>query len=110
MSKTAIASALAAFTAVIVVFSAAALPASAAAQPTTRAHSVTYADLDLSTQAGLQALERRIVRAARTVCGMDEPATGTRLRSADVSACYDQAVGNTRAQIAQAAAAARKGG
>ena len=110
MSKTAFASALAAFTGVIVVFTAAALPASASAEPVLRSHSVTYTDLDLSTQAGKRMLDRRIARTARTVCGMDDAVTGTRLRSADASACYDQAVRNTRMQIAQAAAAARKGG
>jgi UrcA family protein len=53
--------------------------------------SVRYNDLNLATQAGQDELERRLDRAARTVCGLDETRTGTRLPSANARSCYREA-------------------
>lgn len=52
--------------------------------------SVPYADLNLSTVPGQQALERRLDRAARGVCDYDAEQTGTRIRSTEAARCYAQ--------------------
>ena len=65
---------------------------------------VRYADLDLSTVAGQQKLERRIARAASQVCGLDEVTTGSRVPSTEASACYRQALRSVRSSVANAVA------
>ena len=58
---------------------AAALPAQATASETKQV-SVSYSDLDLSTEDGRVALERRIEQAAQEMCGMDgRLTTGSRM-------------------------------
>jgi UrcA family protein len=52
---------------------------------------VEYKDLDLTTRTGQDELQRRLDRAARSVCGMNELKTGTRLHSADQNRCYRDA-------------------
>lgn len=49
---------------------------------------VRYADLDLSTQRGMDKLRSRLNQAAREVCGMDIRQTGTFLASREARACY----------------------
>ncbi len=66
-------------------------PAMASAAPQQRSASVSYSDLDLTTEQGVAELERRIDRAARSVCGLDETALGTRVRSREARECYDAA-------------------
>jgi UrcA family protein len=59
---------------------------------------VSYADLNLSTLAGADALYRRIERAARTVCGSDD----MRERLGHWRAwrnCYDSAIANAVAKV-----------
>ena len=55
-----------------------AMPAVAAGEPAATAR-VDYKDLDLATKAGRDELERRLDRAARSVCGTDQAMSGTRL-------------------------------
>jgi UrcA family protein len=62
---------------------------------------VHYGDLNLDTDSGVQRLQRRLVAAAREVCGRPDP-RNLRLAS-DARKCFDQAmvravaeVGNTR--------------
>lgn len=48
---------------------------------------VPYSDLNLASEKGRNLLERRIDRAAREVCGVDEAITGTRSRPQDRLDC-----------------------
>ena len=52
---------------------------------------VVYADLDLATAEGVAELDRRINRAAQTVCRMDETIVGTRIQSREARKCYKEA-------------------
>lgn len=52
---------------------------------------VRYNDLNLATKAGQDELDRRLDRAARSVCGMDRITVGTRLASAESRRCYREA-------------------
>jgi UrcA family protein len=81
---------------------AAALAAAIALPAAAETVAVEYADLDLSTKAGQDQLERRIDNAARAVCGVDNARTGTRLRSQDAKDCYAEAKAQVHAQIAEA--------
>ncbi len=56
-----------------------------------RTASISYSDLDLSTESGVAALEQRIERAARYVCGLDDVNLGTRLRSREARQCVSEA-------------------
>ena len=87
-----------------------ALPDAAFADSTGQSVTVRFADLDLSSAAGQQKLERRIERAARQVCALDEVTTGTRVPSGEASACYRQALRNVHSSVASAVAANRPAG
>jgi UrcA family protein len=65
---------------------------------------VKYSDLDLSTRAGQQKLERRIDSAAREACGMDEVRTGRLTPSTTQRQCYAQTKASVHDQVAQAIA------
>lgn len=71
---------------------------------------VPYEDLNLSSQAGQKVLDRRIDRAAKKVCGYDEPTVGTRLRDPEAATCVARAKAASRAQMASIAAQEAKGG
>ncbi len=71
---------------------------------------VTYDDLDLNTAKGLKELDRRIEKAARQVCEPDRPRTGTRIRDHKATECLTYARNSTREHVAEAVAAAGKGG
>lgn len=60
---------------------------------------VPYADLNLSTPEGQAALDRRIDKAARQVCGADETVTGSRLKNRAASKCIRTAKEQIGAQI-----------
>lgn len=62
-----------------------------ATETTTTTTGVRYADLDLSTESGRQEFDRRLDRAARDVCGMNEKAVGSRISTREARACYRQA-------------------
>jgi UrcA family protein len=87
-----------------------ALPDAVSAASTGQSVMVRFADLDLSTATGQQKLERRIERAARQVCGLDEERTGSRVPSTDASACYRQALRSVRSSVANAVAGNRPAG
>ena len=64
---------------------------------TTKQVTVKFADLDVSTPAGAQALYGRIKRAARTVCeDLDDDLEPEHIRL--YHECYDEAVGNAVTQ------------
>jgi UrcA family protein len=62
---------------------------------------VKYADLDLSTKAGQDQLERRIDSAARAACGMDEIRTGRFTTSTAQRQCYRQTKASVHEQVAE---------
>lgn len=61
---------------------------------------VKYADLDLSTKAGQDKLERRIDSAARSACGM-EVRTGRLTPSTAQRQCLEQTKANVHEQVAE---------
>ena len=71
---------------------------------------VRTSDLNLSDPAAQQQLDRRIDRAARKMCGLDQVRTGTMLPSPQAKACYRNAVRSTRDQLARIEQNARRGG
>jgi UrcA family protein len=67
----------------------------ALADETVRSVKVSYADLDLNTQAGAATLYGRIRAAAKQVCGPDEWAYG----HSTFKRCFNQALGNAVAKV-----------
>ena len=85
-------------------------PSVSAQQAETRTTGVTHTDLDLSTDEGVEELDRRIDSAAKEVCGFDEVEVGTRARSRDARQCYRDAKRQLDRQFAQIVNDARRGG
>ena len=83
-------------------------PAIAAPLPAAAPHVVRYADLDLASAAGRQALDRRIGLAVREACGAasDADLHGRNL----VTRCRVEARGQVRAQREAALASLSPGG
>lgn len=77
-------------------------PSFAAVEQPANSLAITFHDLDLATTAGQKKLERRIVQAAKQVCGVDQSVTGTRVPSASVMSCYRQALRDARTRVAEA--------
>ncbi len=75
-------------------------PAIASAQDE-RSASISYSDLDLTTEDGIAALNQRIERAARYVCGLDDVNLGTRLRSREARQCVSEARENIEESLAE---------
>lgn len=85
--------------AVALVAAALAMPAAAAEEHrTARVH---YGDLDLATEAGQRQLDIRLERAARGVCRVNEPVTGSHLYSPNARKCYQEARRDLDRQYAQ---------
>jgi UrcA family protein len=84
-------------------------PGVAMAQAVESSVAVRYSDLDLATPQGQRALERRIARAARSICGVDAETTGTRIASPEANDCYRQALRNVRERVASAIANGKRG-
>ena len=76
--------------------------ATAAAAEAPASVNVKYSDLDLSTAAGQAQLERRIDKAARSVCGVDDVITGSRVPSNEARLCLEETRARVHAQVAQA--------
>ncbi|MWV26361.1 UrcA family protein [Aurantiacibacter rhizosphaerae] len=85
-------------------------PAVSAKETVDRQTSITHADLDLSTQEGVEELERRIDRAAKDVCGFNEVEVGTRARTREGRQCYRDAKRQLDRQFAQLVNEAQRGG
>ena len=81
-----------------------ALPASA---ETAQIH---YNDLNLASDAGQRAFEKRVEQAARKVCGMNALHTGTRTVTPAMRRCFDDAKNSARRQLAAAINEQRLGG
>lgn len=71
---------------------------------------VSYADLNLSTKAGRNALDRRIHSAARKVCGYHALRMGTRTVTADMQRCLAKAKDGAKQQMAAAENGQKLGG
>lgn len=71
---------------------------------------VSIAGLDLETAEGQRILDRRIDRAARSVCGADEAKIGSRRPSASSIDCVAKARANAMRQIATVVETRRLGG
>lgn len=63
---------------------------------------VSFNDLDLTTVEGQKILDTRLDRAARSVCKVARPTTGTLLNSDIDRNCYRQALGKARGHMASA--------
>ena len=85
-----------------------AVPAVAADEtPGIRVH---YGDLDLTSDAGQKELDSRLNRAAREVCGVDEPIVGSRISSGHSRTCYREARRQIDVQFAQLVSRKSAGG
>lgn len=71
---------------------------------------VTHADLDLTTDAGKEELERRIDNAAKQICGIGEAQVGTLIRTREQRTCYRQAKREFDRHYAQIIEDAQNGG
>lgn len=71
---------------------------------------IEYRDLDLSTTHGQKTLDRRIDRAARTVCSYGNTRTGTRLPSSERKKCMTKARATVKEQVATLIADQQRGG
>lgn len=85
------------------------LAASAANAQPNSTH-ITFNDLNLSSPQGQAALERRIDRAAREICGLDNLRLGTRIRDAKALDCFNEARTKAHAQVAIIVERSAKGG
>ncbi len=73
----------------------------AAAAPAPASMTITYADLDLTTDRGASTMLRRINRAARDVCGMDSSATLSLGERREGRACVRETTEQTIAMMAR---------
>ena len=78
----------------------AAVPAAATPAISTTALEVRTADLALDTKAGIDRLNHRIDKAARTVCGIGADTTGHAILDPRQRECYDKAVAGAQRQVA----------
>lgn len=62
-----------------------------AAKAESKTTQVHYNDLDLTTEDGKSELDRRLERAARSVCDLGESNVGTRIASREGKKCYKEA-------------------
>jgi UrcA family protein len=74
------------------------VPTTAFAGPTSAA--VTYSDLDLSTPQGMAKLDKRIERAAKSVCSRHEVITGSITSTTTDQKCYQDALAKLKDQVA----------
>ncbi len=72
--------------------------------------SVSWRDLNLASPEGQRALDFRINRAARQVCGLDDAETGTRIREPVKKECYRQARLKARNDVARLRSTEQLGG
>lgn len=71
---------------------------------------IELSDINLSTAAGQELLDKRIERAARTVCRVTDVKTGTRIMNQDARACLAKARANAREQVAALTGDKQRGG
>lgn len=71
---------------------------------------IEYRELNLASIEGQKVLERRVDRAARQVCGMNDLRTGTRIPTAEAAQCYAKAKKQAFQQISAMVDQERLGG
>ena len=71
---------------------------------------VSFADLDLSTEAGVKALDARIDREARQICKVNDHITGSKIVPQDRLECYKKAKSSAKSQMAVHIMNAQRGG
>lgn len=71
---------------------------------------VSYADLDLSSEAGQKVLQRRLESAARRACDYDSTRTGSRIKSQSKRQCLSVARRSAQTQFAQIVSEQQLGG
>lgn len=71
---------------------------------------VHHADLDLASKQGVKALESRIDRAARVVCGASTPAVTTLREAAETRRCIAKAKAGSKQHFAAVVEQQRLGG
>ncbi len=86
-----------------------ATPAMAAAEDKASA-TVYYADLDLTSEDGQRELDRRIARAARSVCNTEVQRTGTRISNSAFRECQANVHAQLERRMAMIANDQRRGG
>jgi UrcA family protein len=84
-------------------------PALAAADEAKPSVEVRYNDLDLTTTEGADELDRRLDKAAKSVCGINEISTGTRVTSREARACYKETRGQLESRVAAVVAKKQRG-
>jgi UrcA family protein len=73
----------------------------AAAEDEALSVEVHYSDLDLTSEAGQKQLDRRLERAAREVCRVDEKVVGSYMRPRHSRECYLEARRQLNQEFAQ---------
>ena len=71
---------------------------------------VKYNDLNLKSEQGRKALERRIDKAAREYCGVGELQTGSRIVASSTRQCYEEARNAAREQLGSLVEQSQLGG
>jgi UrcA family protein len=71
---------------------------------------VEYDDLDLTSEKGQAALERRVRAAVNQACEADNPTTGSRVMSVSKSRCLAAAKQSAKSQVAAIIEDAKRGG
>jgi UrcA family protein len=77
---------------------------------TKESFTVKYSDLDLNTEKGQKALERRITKAARDFCGVGISDTGSHIDSQSARQCFEQTRSAARAHVARLVEKSELGG
>jgi UrcA family protein len=84
-------------------------PAIAADDQTARSVEVRYHDLDLTTAEGASELDRRLDNAVKSVCQIEQVATGSRIVSREARACYKETLEQLGTSVAAAIAKKQRG-
>jgi UrcA family protein len=85
-------------------------PAVAASTAGPMTQAVATADINLATAQGQRVLDQRIERAARNVCRVGKPLTGTRIANPEDRACLARARADARQQVAVLNGPTQRGG
>lgn len=82
------------------------------AEPATETHSVgiSFRDLDLSSEAGREELDRRVENAAKEACGMNEHEVGSRISSREARRCVEKAKRDMAEFVAEVTSDKQSGG
>ena len=71
---------------------------------------IQFDDLNLDTPSGQKQLDRRLDRAARSVCGLDAARTTTRIKDNSARECYEKALASAKSQVATIIEEQQRGG